>query len=521
MTQTHGRPARLDQAEDASRERPPTASSEHLDPRRWRALAVTQLAAFMVLLDVSIVNVTLPSIQRDMVMTPTAAQWIVSGYALTLGLTLVPAGRLGDAVGRRRMFLIALSAFVVTSAVTGAAPTAALLIVARLVQGVAGGLLLPQNSALIQELFRGPERGRAFGILGGTVGLATAAGPVVGGLILGTATGADGWRWAFYVNVPIGLVALVLAARLVPATARLAGARFAGLDLLGSLLLGAGVFCLLWPLVNADSGGVARYWWLWAVAALMFSLFLLEERRTLRRGREPLLNPRLAHTAGYAAGAGIGLIYFIGFTGVWLVLALFLQDGLGYSPLRSGLTVTPFALGVAVSAVVAGRFVARAGRWLTVGGLVAVVTGLLVTALVLRHTSPDAVQWAIAGPLLVAGLGGGMVTSPNMTLTLQNVPVVMAGAAGGAVQTAQRIGASIGTAALATIFYHVLLTSGGDYSFAVSDAVLTAVASAVAALALAVGELAHRRHGGTTPGRPDGSVDHQSIPHAERQVHHL
>jgi MFS family permease len=241
----------------------------------------------------------------------------------------------------------------------------------------------------------------------------------------------------------------------------------------------------------------------------------------VRRGREPLLNPRLAHTQGYAVGTGIGLIYFIGFTGVWLVLALFLQDGLGYSPLRSGLTVTPFALGVAVSAVVAGRFVARAGRWLTVGGLVAVVAGLLVTASVLRHTSPDAVQLAIAGPLLVAGLGGGLVTSPNMTLTLQNVPVVMAGVAGGAVQTAQRIGASIGTAALATIFYHVLLTSGGDYTVAVSDAVLSAAAFAVAALALAAGELAHRRHRGTTPGRPEGSAADESIAHAEHQLHHL
>src|SRR3954469_9762571 len=327
MTQTHARPAPLVPAQDERRERPSTVQApppEQSDPRRWRALAVTQLAAFMVLLDVSIVNVTLPSIQREMALTPTATQWIVSGYALTLGLTLVPAGRLGDSVGRRRMFLIALSAFVVTSAVTGAAPTASLLIVARLVQGVAGGLLIPQNSALIQELFRGPERGRAFGILGGTVGLATAAGPVVGGVILGVATGVDGWRWVFYVNVPIGLVALVPAARLVPARARRAGARFAGLDLPGSLLLGAGVFCLLWPLVNADSGGVARYWWLWALAALLFSLFLLEERRTVQRRREPLLNPRLARTPGYAAGAGIGLIYFIGFTGVWLVLALFL-----------------------------------------------------------------------------------------------------------------------------------------------------------------------------------------------------
>jgi len=189
---------------------------------RWRSLVVTQLAAFMALLDVSIVNVALPSIERELDVSAATAQWVVSGYALTLGLTLVPAGRLGDAFGRRRMFLIALSAFIVTSALTGAAPSTELLIAARLVQGVAGGMLIPQNSGLIQELFSGAERGRAFGFLGATVGLATAAGPVIGGLILAMVGGAEGWRWVFYVNVPIGVIALVLAAascRLRPAPA--------------------------------------------------------------------------------------------------------------------------------------------------------------------------------------------------------------------------------------------------------------------------------------------------------------
>ncbi|HEV8174886.1 MAG TPA: MFS transporter, partial [Actinoplanes sp.] len=169
-------------------------------------------AAFMILLDVSIVNVALPSIERGLAVSAGSVQCVVSGYALTLGLALVPAGRLGDVLGRRCMFLIALAAFVVTSALTGAAPSIGLLIAARLLQGVAGGMLIPQNSGLIQELFRGDERGRAFGVLGATVGLATAAGPVVGGLILTAVSGPDAWRWLFYVNVPIGLVALVLAA---------------------------------------------------------------------------------------------------------------------------------------------------------------------------------------------------------------------------------------------------------------------------------------------------------------------
>jgi EmrB/QacA subfamily drug resistance transporter len=476
------------------REAPFAVDCDVADPRRWRALVVTQLAAFMVLLDVSIVNVALPSIERGLAMPPATAQWVVSGYALALGLTLVPAGRLGDALGRRRMFLLALAAFVVTSALTGAAPSPELLIAARLLQGVAGGMLIPQNSGLIQKLFRGSERGRAFGILGATVGLATAAGPVIGGLILGVVQGHDAWRWVFYVNAPIGLIALALAARLVPAKAG-GGWRGTVLDVPGALLLGGGVFSLLLPLVNADSGGVRRLWWLWPVGALLLGAFARWEVLTIRRGRQPLLDPRLLRTAGYAAGAAIGLVYFIGFTGIWLVLALFFQDGLGYSALRSGLSVTPFALGVAVSAVIAGRLVSRFGRWLTVTGLSATVLGLLVTALILRSVTGDAATWAILGPLLVAGLGGGMVTSPNITLTLEHVPVRMGGAAGGALQTAQRIGAAIGTATLVTIFYHVLTHTRRDYSFAVSDAVLSACGFLVLALLMALTEVVWRHNG--------------------------
>ncbi len=484
------------------------AVPEAADPKRWRALAVTQVAGFMTLLDVSIVNVALPSIKRDLGASAGTVQWVVSGYALAFGLALVPAGRLGDTLGRRRMFLIALSAFVVTSALSGAAPTAELLVGARLLQGVAGGMLAPQSSGLIQELFRGAERGRAFGILGATIGLSTAAGPVVGGLILAAFQGPDGWRWVFYVNVPIGLVALVLAARLVPSTSG-GRSRSAHLDLVGSLLLGGGVLSLLLPLVQAEAGGLGRLWWLFGVALLLLAAFAWWEVRTVRRGRQPLLDPRLARTSGYAAGLGIGLVYFIGFTGIWLVFALFFQDGLGYSPLRSGLAVTPFALGVAVSAVIAGRLVARVGRWLTVSGLAAVVVGLATAALVLRHVSGDAAAWATAVPLLVGGLGGGMVTSPNVTLTLESVPVRMAGVAGGALQTGQRIGSAIGTAALAGVFYAVLASSGRDYPAAVSDALLCASGVMLLALLLAVVELVRRR-----------SLDEQRAP-TSRPEHHL
>lgn len=219
---------------------------EQPDPRRWRALSVTLVAGFMSLLDVSIVSVALPSIQHGLGTTPAEVQWVVSGYALTFGLALVPAGRLGDALGRRRMFLLALGAFVLFSALAGAAPTTTTLIVARLAQGLAAGALAPQNSGLIQQLFRGAERGRAFGMFGATVGISTAVGPVVGGLILTLAGEGDGWRWIFYINVPIGVLALVLAARLLP---RGGSSRREHIDLVGVGLLGGAVLAVLLPLV--------------------------------------------------------------------------------------------------------------------------------------------------------------------------------------------------------------------------------------------------------------------------------
>jgi EmrB/QacA subfamily drug resistance transporter len=491
---------------------PPAAADEGTDPRRWHALWVTQFAAFMALLDVSIVNVALPSIQRGLAASPATVQWVVSGYSLTFGLALVPAGRLGDALGRRRMYLIALCAFVVTSALSGAATSASLLVGARLLQGLAGGMLTPQNTGLIQELFRGAERGRAFGFMGATVGVSTAAGPVIGGLILTAFPGASGWRWVFYVNVPIGIIAFAFALRLLPRTSG-GGLRSLHPDLVGAALLAASLFSLLLPLVAAVSGGLTRLWWLFPLAAVFLVGFSRWEVRTLRRRGQPLLNPRLVGTPGYPAGAALALVYFMGFTGVWLILALYFQHGLGYSPLRSGLSVTPFALGLAASAVIAGRLVPRLGRWLTVSGVTAVGIGLVAAAVVLRMASAPSAAWAAAGPLLVAGLGAGMVTSPNTTLTLAAVPSGIAGAAGGALQTVQRIGSAMGTAALVSVFYQVLRHSRGNFEAAVFYTLLVASGFMVLALVLAAWDLVRQR--AIRAGRPP------PVPWPQHHHHHF
>jgi EmrB/QacA subfamily drug resistance transporter len=421
------------------------------DPRRWRILAVTLLVGFMALLDVTIVNIALPSIRTGLETSAGTVQWVVSGYALAFGLVLVTGGRLGDAYGRRRLMLVGLSGFILSSAAAGLAPSADVLIVARLVQGASAGLLTPQSSGLIQSLFRGPERGTAFGLFGLTVSISAAIGPILGGVIIGAVGGDDAWRWIFLVNIPIGLVGLVAIARMVPAGRP--DRTDPRLDLVGAALLGLAVLCLLYPVIALESGARLPLLLL-PVSAVLVVAFAAWERRTVSRGAPPLLDVvLLRQVPGYARGIVIGSLYFTGFTGVFLVLSVFLQDGLGLGALEAGLLLTPFAVGSAVASPVAGRLVSQVGRRLTGIALLTMMSGLLVLLPLVTLVPEGGSLWLLlALPLLLAGLGGGAVVAPNFTLTLADVPPRMGGAAGAAVQTGQRLGASLGAAALLTTY---------------------------------------------------------------------
>jgi EmrB/QacA subfamily drug resistance transporter len=474
-------------------------NSQDAHRNRWRALAVTLLVGFMSLLDVTIVNVAVPSIQHGLDASSSEIQWIISGYALTFGLTLVAGGRLGDLVGRRRMFLIGLVGFTLTSAAAGLAPDARLLVVARLLQGAAAGLLTPQNSGLIQQLFRGEERGRAFGLFGTTVGVSSAVGPILGGLIIAAFGADDGWRWVFFVNVPIGLVGMVLAARWLPHAEPREGTVRSQIDVLGSVLLGFAVLAVLLPVVNAMAHPATPLWFLVLLAPVAAWAFVHWERRVVRRGGAPVLDVRLFSEApGYASGIVLGTAYFCGFAGLWLVLALYLQDGLGFTALQSGLTVTPFAIGSAVASISAGRVIIRIGRRVTVFGLSLAAVGFTTIAIVVPLTSPSHQGLWLLVPLFVAGVGGGATISPNITMTLSAVPPRMGGAAGGALQTGQRIGSAIGAAVL-TAAYRLSLSSGSALGRAVSVALFVALAFTLLALAISVRELRIRPTAATTP----------------------
>jgi EmrB/QacA subfamily drug resistance transporter len=482
-------------------------SADEPDPRRWAALFVCVTALFMTLLDVSIVVVALPSIGRDIGAGPSELQWVVSGYALAFGMVPIIAGRLGDDRGRRVMLLVGIAAFVVCSAMVGLAPTSAVMIIGRVLQGVAGGLINPQVSGLVQQLFPRHERGRAFGAIGTAVGVATAAGPVIGGLIIAVGGEHLGWRLCFLVNVPIGITSFVLCRRLLPRDEPREHKR--ALDLPGVGLLTLGMFGVLFPIVQFDAHRDLRLLLIVAPALAVLFGFLTWERGSGRARGHPLIDTSLFRLRSYSSGVALAFVYFIGYTGTPLVLSLFLQLGLGFSPLHSGLTAAAYAVGTAISAPIGGRLVPRIGRKLLVGALVlfvvgvagAAVTGLLAAGAV----SNDTMTFVLAGPLLVAGFGGGSVITPNQALSLAEVDVSGGSTAGGMLQTAQRIGNATGSALGSAVFYAVAASAVGltgdsrasHYGTAYASALGLAVLFGLGALALAV-----RDARGAAPSRP-------------------
>ena len=432
------------------------------DRARWRAFAVCMGAGFMTLLDVSIVNVALPSIESSLGAGPSELQWIVAGYTLAFGLALVPAGRLGDVLGRRGAFVAGLVGFVVFSAACGVATSAEMLAVMRLLQGLSAGVLNPQVIGLIQHLFHGHERGRAFGFYGAVIGISTATGPLLGGALIALFGAAEGWRSVFLVNVPIGAVLVPLALRYLPrADGRRADGRRAdgrrsgglGIDVVGLGLIAASVVCVMLPFIVAAEGPDRAPWWLVPVGLAVVGLLVVWERWTERSGRSPVVPSSLVRTPSFSFGAVVGTAYFAGFTGIFLVSTLYLQTGLGLTALQAGLVQTPFALLGAVSAARSGQLVQRFGRWTVVAGIAVMAAGIVGVDVTVGSTEGTRAAVMMSAWMALAGLGNGVVISPNQTLTLADVPVTQGGTAGGLLQTTQRIGASVGVAVIASVFF--------------------------------------------------------------------
>lgn len=467
---------------------------------KWRAFAVAVGVAALTILDLSKLNVGLPSIEDSLDAGPTELQVILAGYTLAFGLTLVPAGRLGDIYSRKLMFIIGLSGFTTASLGCALAPNITVLIVARIVQGLAAGILMPQVLGLIQQLFQGPERGRAFGVFGATVGVSTAFAPALGGLLIAVGGEEQGWRLLFWMNVPLGIIALIAAALMLPNTTPEPG-RNTDLDLVGVLILGVATFSLLFPFVTTTGNGDDDpLRWLWLIIAAAAAIgFFRWERSYKRRGRSPVVHFDLFQLSSYRNGLLLATSYFAALPAIFLLSTLFLQEGLGLIPVYAGLVSVPFALSSAVSAWIGGRLVDRIGRPLVIVGLIGVILGYTLDLILAITLPPEVAAYGMAAALLVAGAGGGLVLAPNQTLTLAEIPLAEGGVAGSMTQLGQRIGTAVGVAAGSSTFFATLTREAGvvmpidAYQDAFRNGVLIAIGLMAVALVIAVLDLRGRR----------------------------
>ncbi|WP_420111941.1 MFS transporter [Pseudactinotalea sp.] len=438
---------------------PDAAAEAH----RWRAFAVAVTVASITILDLTKVNVALPAIETALGAGSTDLQLVVSGYVLTFGLTLVPLGRLGDQRSRRTLFLVGLALFTLTSLICALATTSTMLLIGRLLQGVAAGVQMPQVLGLVQQLFTGAERGRAFGVFGAVIGISTAFGPTLGGLLIALGGEQDGWRLIFWLNVPLALAAMVLAMRLLPRQQPQAARERLQLDPIGVLLFGLTVLALLIPflLTTGSPSDDPRRWWSLVAAAVCGFAFAAWERHYALTGRIPLIPFRLLRIGSFRNGTLLAAAFFAAMPSIFLLTTLYLQHGLGLEPVYAGMVTIGFALASALTSWYGGILVNRLGRVLVIGGLVTLSLAVLALALVARWVSADATPFVMAGVMLVAGLGGGVVISPNQTLTLADVPVHDGGLAGSMGQLGQRIGTAIGTAIALSLFYATVFAAAG------------------------------------------------------------
>jgi EmrB/QacA subfamily drug resistance transporter len=428
-------------------------------PKRWLILFVILAAECMDLLDGTVVNVAAPTIHHDLHASASQLQWIVGGYALALAVGLLTGGRLGDLYGRRKMFLIGAAGFTAASAACGFAPTTGALIASRLVQGLFGAMMIPQGLGVIREVFTADELPKAFGLFGPVMGSAAMIGPILGGALISLNLFGSGWRGVFLINLPLGILAVIGAAALLPASR---SQRHADrLDLGGAVLAAVASLAIVYPLIEGREAGWP--WWTYASMAasvVLFVLFGLHIRRRQQAGHDPLIQPSIFAHRGYSAGALVLMLYFAGMVGSMLTLTLYLQLGEGFSAIHAGLTMAPFALGTAITAPVSAQKMNTIGgrKLIQAGGLVS-IAGYVGVALLVASVD-HVTTWQLLGPLLIVGMGMGLFIVPVFDTIIAAVTDAETGSASGVLNAIQQLGGAIGVAVLGTIFFSVLAHHG-------------------------------------------------------------
>jgi len=415
----------------------------------------------MDLLDSTIAQVAAPTIRSELGGSYAVIEWVTAAYALAMAVGLLTGGRLGDIFGRRRMLLTGMAGFVLASAACAAAQSAAELIGARAVQGLLGAVMLPQVFGLIRDMFAAHEMGKAFGVYGPVMGLSAMLGPIASGGLISLDVLGSGWRAIFAVNVPVGLAALALGFRTLPKAARTDGtdstgrpARRGRLDLPGALLAGVAMFGLVFPLAQGHSLG----WPAWLLAMMAGAVLALAgfgwyQVRRQRAGRDPLVEPSVFGHRPYLAGIVFSVVFTGSLGGIVMIFNVFLQNGLGFTPWHSAVTTAPWAAGAFVGSAIGGIAMARLGRRVLHAGLVVEAAGLLGIYAVLRGAGGGVSTADLLGPMVVGGIGMGMVFVPLFDIVMAGVRPQEMGSASGVLQTVNSLGMSLGIAGIGAIFF--------------------------------------------------------------------
>ncbi|KOV69387.1 MFS transporter [Streptomyces sp. MMG1121] len=470
---------------------PPPDIEEAEGKPAWGALLVVLAGLFIANVDFFIVNVAIPSLQRNMHATSAEIQLVAATFNIGLSAMLITGGRLGDLYGRRKVFSIGLALFTFSSLACGIAPNMAELIVARAVQGAAAALVIPQVLGILTTAYKGKARATAFNAYGITMGASAVFGQLIGGLLIKADIFGWDWRTIFLINAPIGAVVLLLSPKLVPES-RAEGRT--GLDWTGVVLVTAGLTAIVLPLVQGREEGWPTWTWECLIAAVpLLALFWYTQRRKAARDKSPLVHPSLFEDRSFGVGVVSLLVFFAAMASFFLVLALYLQEGRGLSALRSGLLFIPLGLGFFIGSAQAPKAAAKLGKQvLTVGALIQAVGNVALAATAWHLDSSGGVAWCIPA-MVVSGFGMGFVVAPLASLVLEGVAPHHAAAASGVFSTAQEMGNAIGIAVIGVVFFGVAGHHPGAHTYAHAFATSLVVQAGICALVAVLVQLLPRK----------------------------
>lgn len=429
---------------------------------RWLAVVVLLTASFMDLLDTTIVNVALPSIQEDLNASSSQLVWIVSGYVLSFAVLLITGGRLGDRYGRKTIFNIGVIGFTLASIGCAFAQSADGLVISRLIQGAFGAIMIPQVLSIIQVLFKPKERAAVFGLVGAISGLAAVAGPLIGGLLVSGDVFGLGWRSIFVINVPVGILLLVASFAFVPNSKSEKPVKF---DFVGVVLITAAVFVLIYGLIQGPEQGWPLWIWLMiASSPMLFGAFFLIQSREEKSTGNALMPPSLFKNRGFSAGVVTSFLGYSSIGAFFLILALYLQIGLGFSAIEAGLATLPFSIGAFFGSAIAVPLTPRIGRFLIVIGAIFQLAGYFLVKQVILDKGDVLTGTDLILAMAIAGIGLTFILVPLNDLALAQTDVQNAGAASGVLNTFLQVGGATGVAVISVAFFEVVganFTAGG------------------------------------------------------------